>query len=74
MDLHIDPQKAKKAYGSFNAWANAIGVPLTTVLSWRDSKRGVPHWRVEKIAKKAVEDGKDIFAERSAPKKRKAAA
>jgi hypothetical protein len=68
MDLHIDPQKAKKAYGSFNAWAIAIGVPLTTVLGWRDSERGVPHWRTKAIAEQAIADGKDIFG--PAPKKR----
>lgn len=68
MDLHIDPQKARTAYGSFNAWANAIGVPLTTVLGWRDSKRGVPSWRIKAVAEQAIADGKDIFG--PAPKKR----
>jgi hypothetical protein len=72
MDLQIDLQKAKEAYGSFNAWATAIDVPLTTVLGWRDSKNGVPHWRIKAIAERAIADGKDIFG--PAPKtKRKAA-
>lgn len=73
MDLHIDPQKAAKAYGSFNAWAVAIDVPLTTVLGWRDAGR-VPHWRTDRIAKKAVDDGKDIFGVPGAVKRARRAA
>lgn len=76
MDLQIDPQKAARAYGSFNAWADALDVPLTTVLGWRNAGK-VPHWRIEKVAAKAVSDGKDIFGEGAPAKpasKRKARA
>jgi hypothetical protein len=71
MDLDIDIGKAKEAYGSFKAWAERLGVPYTTVLGWRDSTHGVPHWRKKVVAAAAVEDGKDIFG--PPPKKRRAA-
>jgi hypothetical protein len=73
MDIEIDINKAEAAYGSLKVWATRLGVPYTTVRSWRESKHGVPVWRKKVVATAAVEDGKDIFAA-PAPIKKKARA
>lgn len=69
MDLQISVAKAAAQYGTLKAWARELGIPYTTVREWRE--KGVPHWRVEKVAARAIADGKDIFI---TPKKRARAA
>ncbi|HEY1034980.1 MAG TPA: hypothetical protein VGE09_08365 [Pseudoxanthomonas sp.] len=73
-EIAIDPSKARKAYGSFKAWARRLNVPYTTVIGWRDAGE-VPHWRFDRVADAARQDGKDIFvkAKKVSPKKRRAA-
>jgi len=38
--------------GTLNAFAEAVGVPRTTVAYWRDTKR-VPAWRLDAFLKAA---------------------
>lgn len=71
MPIYIDPEKARKAYGTLKAWSEAIGVGPTTISSWLESG-SVPHWRFERVAAQAKIDGKDIFStEEPKPRPRK---
>jgi len=70
MDIEIDIGKAERAYGSLKIWAARLGVPYTTVRSWRESKHGVPVWRKKVVATAAFEDGKDVFGPASKKKRR----
>ena len=69
----IDFQKAKELYGSFKAWSRALNVPYTTVIGWRDAGE-VPHWRFDRVADIARQDGKDIFIKAKRVAKRRRAA
>lgn len=42
--------------------ARALNLPVSTVSSWKNAKRGIPAWRMEKLMKLAKRLGVEVQA------------
>ena len=54
------PTEIIEALGGTVDVARALGLAPTTVSSWKKAKRGIPSWRMEKLAKLAKRRGVEL--------------
>lgn len=57
-------QQVIEAFGGLSKAARALGLPITTVHSWKESGR-IPRWRVQAITDAAAKLGVEIPPELS---------
>lgn len=57
-----DAERAIRAFGGLSDFSKAVGIPVSTIFSWRQG--GIPHWRLGSIIKAAQQNNvalPDVF-------------